>query len=138
MESIFRKKTRPCKTPYPKQPAATAHPLSKAMVFGAVLLVCSAFVLLRSQAITALLLGTFGLALLVAGATKQAALPPVPPAISVKKFCKNCAAICQPDWEYCAKCSAPLTNEAVQHCPYCGLVTNPGWRFCPYCTKEIV
>jgi hypothetical protein len=110
MEGIFRKKNRPCKTPYSKQPAATAHPLSKAMVLGSVLLVCSAFILLKSHSVTGLLLGTFGLALLIAGAARQQVAPlPVPPAISVKK-----------------------------NCPYCGLITKPGWRFCPYCTKEIV
>ncbi len=110
--------------------------ISKTMVLGSVILVSSAFVLIRNHSITALIVGVIGIAVLIAGATKKqqvyraATLPTM-------TLCKKCGAKCESDWHYCAAC-ATLLSQKDHVCPHCGMNTEKDWSFCPHCTKKLM
>lgn len=89
------------------EPQDTAPLINKVMVMGAVLLLVSAFVFIKNHSITSLILGVSGIALLIAGATKEQQVRPAA-TLPVMILCKKCRANCESDWSYCAQCGFPL------------------------------
>ncbi|WP_371371406.1 zinc ribbon domain-containing protein [Sporomusa aerivorans] len=119
------------------KPDVIAHPLSKLMVWGSILLVTAAFILIKNHSVTALLLGVLGIVFLIAGATKPQVVPTGNIVLPAGKLCKNCGANCQEDWKYCAHCTAPLAIQPDPSCPHCGQKVETHWRFCAYCAKQL-
>jgi len=123
---------------YPKHPTYSTNSIGKLMVFGSILLVSSAFILIRSHSITALILGVIGIAVLIAGAAQQSTLSPTndTPTLGIG-LCKNCNSKCETAWTYCTQCGSTLTNQSVRLCSHCGMKIETDWKFCAHCTKEI-
>ncbi|SMC82171.1 double zinc ribbon domain-containing protein [Sporomusa malonica] len=116
------------------EPQNTAYLTNKVMIMGSVLLFISAFIFIKNHSITALILGVCGIAVLIAGATKNATTIDNT-AQNIRKLCGNCAARCESDWTYCAQCGSTLTTQSDQGCPHCGMKTETDWKFCAHCTK---
>jgi hypothetical protein len=47
--------------------------------------------------------------------------------------CPTCEAPADPEWRYCASCSAVLTHS----CPSCSKTVRSGWSACPFCATEL-
>lgn len=119
------------------QPSHSENAINKTLVIGSIILVSSAFVLIKNHSISALILGVVGIALLLAGATKRNTSTTDNRASTASKVCGNCGAQCESDWTYCVECAIPLTNQHGKICPHCKMKIETDWKFCAHCTKEL-
>ncbi|MDF2571243.1 MAG: Double zinc ribbon, partial [Sporomusa sp.] len=118
-------------------PSYSTNATNKTMVIGSIILVASAFIIIKNHSITALILGVIGIAVLIVGATKSSVPPSNNPTQNIDHLCGSCKAKCELNWVYCAQCGSTLTARGDQLCPHCGMKIDIDWKFCAYCTEEI-